>query len=199
MPPIVIAGALAAGGALAGGVISSAGQAKANEANIEQAGINREFQQDSADKQMDYQERMSNTAYQRGVVDMRAAGINPILAADRGGASTPVGASASGAQATVENEGEGIGEGVVAASAMGLKTLEAGSTMNLQSAQAVQAGTQSALNRALAEKALAEAGYTRSTARSAKVDADVAETSAPMRGGMSWFNEFVKNVMGRGK
>ncbi|AXL14485.1 DNA pilot protein [Microviridae sp.] len=53
--------------------------------------VNREI----ANDQMRFQERMSNTQYQRGVKDMKLAGVNPILAFSQGGASSPPGATTS--------------------------------------------------------------------------------------------------------
>ena len=47
----------------------------------------------AAQRQMEFQQNMSNTSYQRGMADMKQAGLNPILAGKMGGASTPGGAS----------------------------------------------------------------------------------------------------------
>lgn len=83
-------------------------QREANAFTEQMARQSMNFEADQAQKQMDFQERMANTQWQRGVQDMQAAGLNPALAYGQGGAAAPSGAMASGASGSSVDPGRGL-------------------------------------------------------------------------------------------
>jgi len=111
-------------GTVIGGTLGFLGGMEQNEANSAQS-----------QAQMDFQREMSNTAYQRAVADMKAAGLNPMLAYSQGGASSP-----GGSQAVMQNSG-------------------AAAAASLQSSATVD------LTRATTQKTLAEAKNTEAEAK----------------------------------
>lgn len=102
--------------ALGAGALGFAGQESTNAANAAEAAKNREFNADQAQLNREFQMEMSNTEIQRRIADLKAAGLNPALAYGQGGASAPSGSAASGTTAKFDSS---AGAGINSASAVG--------------------------------------------------------------------------------
>lgn len=129
------------------GVGQYLGNKEANQTNARINQAQMDFQRESNREAMAFEERMSNSAVQRGAGDLEKAGFNRILAAGGGGASTPSGSSSSGAAYDHQNEAEGVSESVqnsalsFAMAKEQIKEIRSRIGMNEANTAAIKAGT----------------------------------------------------------
>lgn len=140
--------------ALAGGGASLGGSLITSALNMYQA-----------NKQMDFQERMSSTAHQREVQDLKRAGLNPILSAKLGGSSTP-----PGAQAQIPDLGNSARSAIDAMSATADVGLKAAQMRDINAAAALK----EAEGRVYTRTELERIDTVRETLRKLQLDSDIS-------------------------
>lgn len=161
MNPLIIGGLISAAGSIGGGLLGKSGSESSAKMSIQ-----------AAREQMAFQERMSNTAYQRASKDLQAAGLNRVLALGSP-ASSP-----GGAMPSIPDLGSHIAQGVTNAGEAGMKAMQA-KMMNAQIQQAQssakQMDTQAAKNQAETANAVLNSALIQENTRRAAAEATFAE------------------------
>jgi hypothetical protein len=146
--------------------------------------------QSIAQAQMDFQERMSSTAYQRARTDMEAAGYNPMLAFTQGGASSPGGAAipVQNELSEAANSAKGMSRKMAEINLMKeqLKNVDADTTLkytaaDLNNERSMQSAGEQALTRAVLSGQLIRNQIDAFNVSGAKADAARAEAAEELR------------------
>lgn len=146
-----VAAAVGLVGSIYGSKQSAKGQAQANETNVQLARENRSWE-----------EQMSNTEVQRRVNDLKAAGLNPMLAY-QGQASTP-----SVSAPTVQNEKESyknFGRDATSAVGQAMQATQLKAQMANLDANTANAQAQTALTQEMAKQAAYDTAIKANTAK----------------------------------
>lgn len=147
--------------AIVGGLISGGlgllGSSMTNKANEDIAANTNQLSAEQAALNRDFQERMSNTSYQRGVADLQSAGLNPMLAYMQGGASQPQGSMASMQGYTAHNNIASAMQGFDAQYSRELMQAQAENTLS----QSSKTGYEDILNRMFGEQERRQDLYTK--------------------------------------
>lgn len=174
-----------AAGGIIGGLTGLIGGASANQQS-----------KDAVVTANDFSRYMSNTAYQRGMADMKAAGLNPMLAYKQGGASTP-----SGATWKADNIGESIVSSAVSSRRLaadvdainkGIEKTDSDiatnkTTQNLQNKQAEAASASALAARANAASTIATLPAKAAAGSAGKLMKKLVDTAgAPYNSALDW-------------
>lgn len=152
------------------------------------------FGSSQAKKNRKFQEYMASTAYQRAMKDMRLAGLNPMLAYQKGGANTPGGAMAPPLQ--------GFGQGISTAlrlkqelKNMKMVEMKDESQTDLNDANISLAESQETLTNTTALKVASEFRHSKMREPGAKAYESLDKTE--LGGALRWLNKLIKSVTGR--